>query len=226
MDYTKDFQKFALDLGIGSGDIHRMSQHIEANLTPYILEEREMNVTQMDVFSRMLRDRTIWVNGEVNDKMSAIVSAQLMWLDSDKEQDITLYVDSGGGSCKSGLTICDTMNYIASDVSTVNIGMAASMGSIILGNGTKGKRHTLPSARVMLHMVSSGAHGTLADIKISIKEAERYNELLFNKLGEFCGKTAEQVKQDADRDLWLWGQESIDYGIVDSMITSKKEMEK
>jgi ATP-dependent Clp protease protease subunit len=215
-----DFKQYAnSNQGINGGV---MNDYVQANMTPYILEERKMNVTQMDVFSRLLKDRIIYVQGEVNDTMSSIVSAQLMYLDSVGNDDITLYVDSGGGSCKSGLTITDTMNYIDSDVSTVNMGMAASMGSIILGAGTKGKRHILPNARVMLHTVSSGAQGVLADMKISLREAERYNETLFKMLGEFCGKSPEEILKDADRDLWLWGQEAIDYGIVDEMITSKK----
>lgn len=219
---NNDFKKFAIDKpGITST---MMDDYVKANMTPYILEERKLNVTQMDVFSRLMKERIIYVQGEVNDAMSSIVSAQLMYLDTLTEEDITLQIDSGGGSCKSGLTITDTMNYIASDVSTINMGMAASMGSIILGAGTKGKRHTLPNARVMLHTVSSGAQGVLADMKISLREAERYNETLFKMLGEFCNKSPEEVLSDADRDLWLWGQEAIDYGIVDSMITPKKKL--
>lgn len=216
-----DFYKYAtMHAGIPTTTVE---DYTKANMTPYILEERKMNITQMDVFSRLMNDRIIYVQGEVNDTMSSIVSAQLMYLDSVAEKDITLWISSPGGSVMSGLVIHDIMNYIGSDVATVNMGMAASMGSILLGNGAKGKRYMLPNARVMLHQVSSGASGTLADIKISLAEAEKYNTKLFGMLGEFCGKTPEQVMEDANRDLWLNAEESLKYGIIDEIITPKKK---
>lgn len=215
-----DFDKYALGhMGIPSTTLDA----VKNNMTPYILEERKMNITQMDVFSRLMNDRVIYIQGEVNDRMSSIVSAQLMYLDSVNENDITLFIDSPGGSVKSGLTMVDIMNYIGSDVATINVGMAASMGSILLGNGAKGKRAMLPNARVMLHQVSSGAQGTLADMKISLAEAEKYNDKLFEMLGEFSGKTAKRVKADANRDLWLNAEESLKYGIIDEIITKKKK---
>ena len=195
---------------------------VTGSLTPYVLEERELRVTQIDIFSRMMLDRILWLAGPVNDRMSTVVQAQLMFLDNQESKDITIYVDTPGGSVKSGLSIVDTMEYVSSDIITINTGMAASMGSILLGAGTKGKRYSLPSSRVMLHQVSSGAEGTLADIKISIAEAEKYNNKLFGMLGQYTNKTAEQVMSDASRDFWMDATEAVEYGFVDSSITSKK----
>jgi ATP-dependent Clp protease protease subunit len=193
-----------------------------ASLTPYILEEREMRVTQMDIFSRMMMDRIIWLAGPVNDRMSTVVQAQLMFLDNLETKDITLHVDSPGGSVKSGLSIVDVMDYVSSDIITINTGMAASMGSILLGSGTKGKRYSLRFSRVMLHQVSSGAEGNIQDIRISFQEAEKYNELLFGLLGKYTDKDPKQVMEDASRDKWLNAEEAKAYGIIDNIITNKK----
>ena len=137
MDLGKDFKKYALSEGISSMNLHYFEQNLENNMTPYILEEREMRVTQMDIFSRLMRDRILWVAGVVNDNMSTIVQAQLMYLDSVEKRDITMHVDSPGGSVKSGLSMVDVMRYINSDVATINTGMAASMGSILLSSEQK-----------------------------------------------------------------------------------------
>lgn len=193
------------------------------SLTPYILEEREMRVTQMDIFSRLMMDRIIWLAGPVNDRMSTVVQAQLMFLDNLEVKNITLHVDTPGGSVKSGLSIVDVMNYVTSDIITINTGMAASMGSILLGAGTKGKRFMLPNSRVMLHQVSTGAQGNIRDVEISVAEGRKYNKHLFEMLGSYCDKTSEQVLLDADRDLWMNAEESKAYGIVDDIITTKKK---
>jgi ATP-dependent Clp protease protease subunit len=197
-----------------------------ASLTPYILEEREMRVTQMDIFSRMMMDRIIWLAGPVNDRMSTVVQAQLMFLDNLETKDITLHVDSPGGSVKSGLSIVDVMDYVSSDIITINTGMAASMGSILLGAGTKGKRYSLRFSRVMLHQVSSGAEGNIQDMRISLQEAEKYNELLFGLLGQYTDKDPKQVMKDASRDKWLSSEEAKAYGIIDNIITNKKAKDK
>ena len=193
-----------------------------ASLTPYILEEREMRVTQMDIFSRMMMDRIIWLAGPVNDRMSTVVQAQLMFLDNIETKDITLHIDSPGGSVKSGLSIVDVMDYVSSDIVTINTGMAASMGSILLGAGTKGKRHSLRFSKVMLHQVSSGAYGNIQDMKISMAETEKYNKILFGLLGQYTDKDAEQVLEDSARDMWLTADEALAYGIIDNIITNKK----
>lgn len=195
---------------------------ITGSMTPMILEERELRVTQMSVFDRLMMDRIIWLAGPVNDRMSTIVTAQLMFLDNVDDKDITFHVDSPGGSVKSGLSMVDMMNYINSDITTINTGMAASMGSILLGAGTKGKRYALPNSRVMLHQVSAGASGNIQDMEVSMAETRKYNDTLFGLLGSYCDKSAEQVLADTKRDLWLTADESLAYGIIDGVITKKK----
>lgn len=236
LDFYSEFKNYAIKhMGISGLEFHYWEKtqetlygnvNVTGSLTPMILEEREMRVTQMSVFDRLLMDRILWVAGPVNDRMSTVVQAQLMFLDSVNNRDITMHVDSPGGSVKSGLSIVDVMNYVSSDISTINTGMAASMGSILLGNGTKGKRYSLKYSKVMLHQVSSGAQGTLADIQISLAEAKKYNDLLFDLLGEYCGKDPEQVKIDADRDLWLTSDEAKGYGIIDDIVTNDKKGKK
>ena len=219
-DY-KQFGLYAKDQGISSLNVHRYNQRIEDSLTPYILEERQLNVTQMDVFSRLMMERIIWVAGEVNDHMSVITQAQLMFLDSLDNNDITMHIDSPGGSVKSGLSMVDVMEYISSDIRTINTGMAASMGSVLLGAGTKGKRGSLRFSRTMLHQSSGGAGGNIQDARITFLEWEKINDTLFDLLGSYCGKTAEEVKLDASRDLWLGSQEALDYGIIDEIVKKK-----
>jgi ATP-dependent Clp protease, protease subunit len=196
--------------------------NVFGSLSPMILEEREFRATLMSVFDRMMMDRIIWLAGPVNDRMSTVVQAQLMFLDNMETKDITLHIDTPGGSVKSGLSIVDVIGYISSDIVTINTGMAASMGSVLLGAGTKGKRYSLSFSRVMLHQVSSGAYGNIQDMRLTIAETEKYNEILFGLLGEYTNKTAKQVMKDATRDLWLNADEALKYGIVDSVISRKK----
>jgi ATP-dependent Clp protease protease subunit len=203
-------------------NLHYFNRQIEDSLTPYILEERHLNVTAMDVFSRLMMERIIWVAGVVNDNMSTIVQAQLMFLDSIDNNDITMHIDSPGGSVKSGLSMVDVMDYITSDIRTINTGMAASMGSILLGAGTVGKRSSLRFSRTMLHQSSGGFEGNIQDAEISMKEWVKLNETLFQLLGTYCNKTAEQVMKDATRDLWLSSQDALEYGIIDEIVTKKK----
>jgi ATP-dependent Clp protease protease subunit len=222
----KDYQQFGLyakDKGISSLGLHYHTQKIEDSLTPYVLEERQMNVTQIDVFSRLMLERIIWVAGGVDDHMSTIVQAQLMFLDSLDNNDITMHIDSPGGSVKSGLSIVDVMDYITSDIRTINTGMAASMGSVLLGAGTKGKRGSLRFSQTMLHQSSGGAGGNIQDARITFQEWEKVNNILFELLGEYCGKTAEQVKNDASRDLWLNAEDALTYGIIDEIVKKKKK---
>lgn len=224
MNIGKDFENYYVKhLGKGSLDLHYFGNHIENSMTPYILEERELRATQIDIFSRLMRDRLLWVAGPVDDRMSTIVQAQLMFLDSTDSLDITLHIDSPGGSVKSGLSMVDVMNYISCDIRTVNTGMAASMGSVLLGAGTKGKRSSLLFSRTMLHQSSGGAVGNIQDAEITMKEWIKINDILFKLLGEYCGKDPEQVKQDASRDLWLSSQEALDYGIIDEIVQTKKK---
>ncbi len=228
MNLGNEFRDYAIKhMGVSPMEFFQWEQIQErvygpqASLTPYILEEREMRVTQMDIFSRLMMDRIIWLAGPVNDRMSTVVQAQLMFLDNLETKDITLHVDSPGGSVKSGLSIVDVMDYVSSDIVTINTGMAASMGSILLGAGTKGKRFSLRFSRVMLHQVSTGASGNLQDVEISIAEGKKYNKLLFDLLGQYTNKDPKQVLEDASRDLWLNAEEAKAYGIIDNIILTK-----
>jgi len=219
MDYSNEFKKYAMsDHNLSSMNLHYAQQQIESSMTPYILEEREMRMTQMDIFSRLMRDRILWVAGGVNDNMSTVVQAQLMFLDNASKDDITMHIDSPGGSVKSGLSMVDVMEYIKCDIRTVNTGMAASMGSVLLGAGTKGKRASLRHSKTMLHQSSGGFRGNIQDAEIDWQEWQKVNHELFVLLGEYCGKDPEIVKADASRDLWLSADEALDYGIIDEVI--------
>jgi ATP-dependent Clp protease protease subunit len=214
-----DFTKFARDKGVSTTMVDDYTKHLENSLTPYILEERELRVTQMDIFSRLMRDRNLFLYGPVNDSMSSIVQAQLLYLeDVDKDKDIKLSISSPGGSVLSGLGIVDVMNYVKPDIMTVNMGMAASMGSILLGAGTKGKRLSLPFSKVMIHQVSSGAQGTVMDNRINHKESEKYNYILFKLLSQYSGQDFDHVLDLANRDKWFTSDEAVEFGIIDEVI--------
>ena len=223
MDFGKDFKKYALSEGISSLNLDYFEKGlVESSMTPYILEEREMRVTQMDIFSRLMRDRILWVAGVVNTQMSTVVQAQLMYLDSVEKKDIKMHIDSPGGSVLAGLGMVDVMRYINSDVETINTGMAASMGSILLSSGTKGKRASLNFSKVMIHQVSSGASGHVADNRISQMESEKYNYILFKMLAENSGRPFDEVLESARRDNWLNSQEALDFGFIDEIIITDK----
>lgn len=216
-----EFKKYATKhMGVSSMQFHYWEQY-QNSLTPYILEERELRATQLDIFSRLMIDRIIHLYGTVNDNMMSITQAQLLFLDNLECSDIKLHISSPGGSVLSGLGIVDVMNYISSDVATVNMGLAASMGSILLSSGAKGKRSSLKHSRVMIHQVSSGMQGVISDMEISFKETEKYNNRLFEILAENTGKTKEQILQDANRDFWLSPEEALEYGLIDEIITKK-----
>jgi ATP-dependent Clp protease protease subunit len=214
MNYGKEFRKFALSEGISSMNLDAF----ENSLTPYVLEEREMRATQIDIFSRLMRERILWVSGAVNQRMSDIVQAQMLFLDSVEQKDITLYINSPGGSVLCGLGIVDLMNYIKSDVVTTNIGMCASMGSVLLSSGTKGKRSSLVYSKVMTHQVSHGTSGNIQDTRINQMEAEKYNYILFKMLAENCGKTIDEVLEFSARDRWYNSDEAKEFGLIDEVI--------
>ena len=232
-----DFNNYCINhLGISSSQLDAWARlqdnlygtrggSISANLTPNIVEERQMNVAIMDVFSRLMMDRIIWVAGPVNDNMSVVVQAQLMFLSQlDQSRPITMHIDSPGGSVKAGLGMVDVMEYIPNPIETINTGMAASMGSVLLGAGTKGMRSSLRHSRTMLHQSSGGAGGNIQDARISFEEWEKLNSELFVLLGEYCGKTPKQVMKDATRDLWLSSSEALKYGIIDDIIIPKNRI--
>jgi ATP-dependent Clp protease protease subunit len=205
--------------GLSEEQINKYMDSIPSNgLTPYILEERELRATQIDVFSRLLRDRIIWVSGAVDQHMSDIIQAQLLYLDSSEKKDISLYINSPGGSVLCGLGIVDMMNYIKSDVATTNIGMCASMGSVLLSSGTKGKRSSLIYSKVMTHQVSHGTQGNVQDTRINQMEAEKYNYILFKMLAKNCGKTFDEVLEFSRRDRWYNSDEALNFGLIDEII--------
>lgn len=222
MTLSKEFEKYYVGhLNKSSLDLHYFENQISNSMTPYILEERELRATQIDIFSRLLRDRILWASGPVNDRMSTVIQAQLMFLDNTDNLDITIHLDTPGGSIKSGLSMIDVINYIKCDVRTVNVGMCASMGAVLLGAGTKGKRSSLKYSRTMIHQSSSGFSGTYADAKVSFEEWTKINDTIFSLLGEYCGKSSEQIKIDADRDLWFSSEETLQYGLIDEIVTKR-----
>lgn len=223
MTIGQDFQNYYVKhLGKPSSHLDYFAPRIESSMTPYILEEREMRATQMDIFSRLLRDRILWAAGPVDDRMSTVVQAQLMFLDNTDKLDITIHLDTGGGSIKSGLSMIDVINYIKCDVRTINVGMCASMGAVLLGSGAKGKRSSLKFSKTMIHQSSSGFQGTYADAKVNFEEWTKTNDIIFDLLGEYCNKSSDQIKSDADRDLWFSSQETLDYGLIDEIIIKRK----
>ena len=221
MNKKKDILTSELkNFGVNMDDFNASNYNITGSMTPYILEEREMRVTQMDIFSRLMLDRIIWISTPVNDIMASVVQAQLMFLHSiDKKGDIALHINTPGGAVHAGLGIVDVMEWISNDIKTINVGMCASMGAVLVGAGTKGKRFTLPSASVMIHQASGGAVGHTDDINIAAAEIKRVNNQLFTKLAHYTGKSIKKIKADATRDLWLSADDSIKYGIIDEVIT-------
>ena len=190
-----------------------------AGLVPYVIEQTSKGERSYDIYSRLLKDRIIFLGDEVNDDTASIVVAQLLFLEAeDPEKDIHLYINSPGGSVTAGMAIYDTMHYIKCDVSTVCIGMAASMGAFLLAGGQKGKRYILPNAEVMIHQPLGGAKGQASDIEIAAKNIIRTKEKLNKILAENTGKSYEQMCKDTDRDNWMTAQEAVEYGLVDSVI--------
>ena len=225
MDFGKEFMKYGRSKGLNTltmEDVANQQSLYGNSLTPYIIEEREMRFSQMDVFSRLLKDRIIFLTGTVEQRMCDVVQAQLLFLDNVNNTDITFQINSGGGSVCNGLSIVDVMNYIKSDVATINCGMCASMGSILLSSGTKGKRSSLVNSKVMLHQVSHGSSGNLQDTRINQLEAEKYNYILFRMLSDSCGKSFEDVLNLSRRDRWFNSDESLEFGLIDEVIGTKK----
>ena len=222
---TKDFRHFAIDkVGMSPSVIDDKIGKVNNHLTPYILEERQLNVATFDVFSRLMYDRIIYFTGVVNSDTCDTAIAQLLYLSSVDERDINMYINSPGGSVVDGLGLVDTMNYINCDISTTCIGMAASMGSVLLSNGAKGKRFVLPHSRVMIHQVSSSQSGTLADLEIELEQTRRCKNDVYKILADNTGCSFEEMEKLCDRNNWFIGQEAVDLGIVDKvLITTKKE---
>ena len=196
-------------------------------LVPYVVEQTGAGERQVDIFSRLLSDRIIVLSDEVNDVTAATVIAQLLFLESqDSDKDISLYINSPGGSVTAGLAIYDTMNYIKCDVSTICVGLAASMGSFLLAGGTKGKRFALPNSEIMIHQPSGGARGQATEIEIAAKNILKTKERLNKILAENTGKSIDQIAIDTDRDNFMSAEEALEYGLIDAIITNRSDAEK
>ncbi len=193
-------------------------------ISPTIIEERQLNVAQMDVFSRLMMDRIIFLGTEINDYTANVIQAQLLYLDSsDPGKDISIYLNSPGGSVYAGYGIYDTMQYVSCDVSTICTGMAASMAATILVAGTKGKRFALPHSRVMIHQPMGGMNGQASDIEIAAKEILRVKKELYQIIADHSGQTIEQVEKDSDRDKWMTATEALQYGMIDKVLEPQKK---
>jgi ATP-dependent Clp protease protease subunit len=212
-----EFQKYATKhLGINS--MH-MQHYIHSSITPYIIEERSLNMTQMDVFSRLMMDRIIFLGTGIDDYVANIINAQLLFLESvDNKKDIQIYLNSPGGSVYAGLGIYDTMQYIQPDVATICTGMAASMGAVLMCAGAKGKRSALKHARVMIHQPLGGASGQASDIEITAREIQKLKKELYDIIASHSEQTYEKVWEDSDRDYWMTAEEARDYGMVDEVL--------
>ena len=192
---------------------------------PYVIEQTAKGERQYDIYSRLLMDRIIFIGSEINDQMSNILVAQLLFLEADNpEKDIHMYINSPGGSVTAGLAILDTMNYIKPDVATITIGQAASMGAVLLAGGAKGKRFSLPHSRIMIHQILGGAEGQYTDVKIRLEEMDRLRKNIYNILADASGKTFKQIEKDCDRDNFMSAEEALKYGLIDKVIENKKEM--
>lgn len=223
MDLIKDFRKFAIgNTNVKATVLDDQLKNPQGFLTPYILEERQLNVTQMDIFSRLLYDRILYFTGEVNRETCDTMNAELLYLDSLDHRDISLYINSPGGAVVEGLSVVDTMNFIKSDVSTICMGMAASMGSVLLSNGSKGKRLVLPHSRVMIHQVSSSMRGTVRDMEIEFAETQRCKKDVYEILAKNTGHTFEEMEKLCDRNNWFIGKEAVEeLHIADKVIEPK-----
>ena len=224
MNQNSEFYKYATKhLGIGSLALHNY-QSIQGNyISPTIIEERQLNVAQMDVFSRLMMDRIIFLGTPINDYVSNIIQAQLLFLESsDKTKDIQIYLNSPGGGVYAGMGIYDTMQYVSPDIATICTGMAASMGAVLLCAGTKGKRTALKHARVMIHQPSGGADGQASDIVIMAKEIQILKNELYQIMSDHSGKDFAQIEKDSDRDHWMTAQEAKEYGMIDEVLIKTK----
>lgn len=219
MDLGKDFEQFAIKhRGVSSASLHDYAHSI-TNLTPYIIEERPLNVASMDVFSRLMMDRIIFMGEPINDYVANIVTAQLLFLDSvDRTRDIQMYINSPGGNVYAGLGIYDTMQFVSPDVATICTGMAASMGAILMAAGTVGKRSALRHSRIMIHQPSGAIGGQASDIQIRAQEIKKIRVELDEIIALHTGQAVEQVAKDRDRDFWMTAQEAKAYGLIDEVL--------
>jgi ATP-dependent Clp protease protease subunit len=224
MNHGNEFRKYAVHhLGMSGLTVDGYVNHTVENMTRSVIEERPMNFREVDVFSRLMADRIIFMGTGVDDNIANIIVAQLLFLESaDPKKDILMYINSPGGSVYAGLGIYDTMQYVRPDVATVCTSLAASMGAVLLAGGAAGKRSALPHARVMIHQPSGGAQGTSVDIEITTREIVKLRHELYEILASHTGQTPEQIALDSDRDKWLRAIEAKEYGLIDEVLTRDK----
>lgn len=221
----KDFYKYATSNGVSGNGLHSYHNFTNSLISPTIVEERQLNAVTMDVFSRLMADRIIFLGTEINSDVSNIITSQLLYLNSiDTDADIKLFINSPGGEIYSGLAIFDTMNFVEPDVSTYAMGVAASMASVILSSGTKGKRYALPNSKVLIHQPMGGLpSGTQeSDFRIAYEEINKCKRTLYEILAENTGQSKEVIEKDADRDHWFTSTEAMDYGLIDEVIKKKE----
>ena len=219
-----DFEKYASSHGLSSTTVYRYSSFLNGYINPSILEERKLNVAAMDVFSRLMMDRIIFLGVAIDDDVANIIQAQLLYLASnDSAADISLYLNTPGGQVTSGLGIYDTMQLIEPDVATICTGLAASMGSVLLCAGAPGKRAALPHSRVMIHQPLGGAQGQASDIMIAAREIEKTRKELYDIIAEHSGQPYETICADAERDFWMTSAEALEYGMIDEILKKKKD---
>ncbi|HMT30807.1 MAG TPA: ATP-dependent Clp endopeptidase proteolytic subunit ClpP [Bacteroidia bacterium] len=229
MDFGKEFEKYAVKhRGLSSMHVGNYINSVSANyISPTIIEERQLNVATMDVFSRLMMDRIIFMGVPINDYVANIIQAQLLFLESaDAKRDIQIYVNSPGGSVYAGLGIYDTMQYIGPDVATICTGMAASMAAVLMCAGTKGKRTALKHARIMIHQPMGGAEGQASDIEITAREIQKLKKELYEIIAMHSGKSYDEVWKDSDRDYWMTAEESKAYGMIDEVLVRNKNASK
>ncbi|MBP5290536.1 MAG: ATP-dependent Clp endopeptidase proteolytic subunit ClpP [Paludibacteraceae bacterium] len=218
-----DFLKFTSGhLGMNSMHVEKVMRDSAGYISPSILEERQLNVTQMDVFSRLMMDRIIFLGTEVNDYTANVIQAQLLYLDSaDSDKDISIYLNTPGGSVYAGLGIYDTMQFVKSSISTICTGMAASMGAVLLVAGAEGKRAALPHSRIMIHQPMGGAEGQASDMEITVREILKLKNELYQIIADHSHNSIERITADSDRDHWMTAQEALEYGMIDRVYTKK-----
>ena len=229
MNTGKEFEKYAVKhKGISSNTLHGYINHNVTNLTPNIIEERPMNVAVMDVYSRLMMDRIIFLGYPVNDEVANIITAQLLFLEStDRTRDIQLYINSPGGGVYAGLGLYDTMQFVTPDIATICTGMAASMAAVLMAAGAAGKRSALKHSRIMMHQPSAGAAGQASDVEITVNEVRKVKHELYEILSNHTGQTIEKVTKDSNRDFWMTADEAKNYGLVDEvLITNSRKTKK
>ena len=228
MNLGKEFEKYAVKhKGISSNTLHGYVNHNVTNLTPNIIEERPMNVAVMDVYSRLMMDRIIFLGYPINDEVANSITAQLLFLEStDRTRDIQLYVNSPGGGVYAGLGLYDTMQFVTPDISTICTGMAASMAAVLMCAGAPGKRSALKHSRIMMHQPSAGAAGQASDVEITVNEVRKLKSELYEILSNHTGQKVEKIAKDSNRDFWMTADEAKEYGLIDEVLITNSRKQK